>query len=181
MGMSITFTPERPLRTRADGWTPVRQRMFIERLARTSSVVEAAEAVGLTTQSAYRFRKTPQGAGFALAWGLALKVVIKQLGDSAMSRAINGVSTPVFHRGEVCGERIVFNDRLLMFLLKHRDPLTYTDLAFTPGLQYEDPDEMRADLNEALDAISPPPPLPEWSEEAPPPVAAQPEDNLSLV
>ena len=37
-----------------------------------------------------------------------------------MDRALNGVEEPVYHRGELVGTRRVYNDRLLMFLLRNR-------------------------------------------------------------
>jgi hypothetical protein len=39
-----------------------------------------------------------------------------------MDRALNGVDAPVFYHGEKVGERTVYNDRLLMFMLKNRAP-----------------------------------------------------------
>lgn len=41
-----------PVRARTDGWTPQRQRAFIEVLADTGSVSAAAEAVGLSREAA---------------------------------------------------------------------------------------------------------------------------------
>ena len=39
-----------------------------------------------------------------------------------MERAIHGVEVPVYHFGQIVGTRRVYNDRLLMFLLRNRAP-----------------------------------------------------------
>ncbi|MCB2077979.1 MAG: hypothetical protein KDE55_09815 [Novosphingobium sp.] len=39
-----------------------------------------------------------------------------------MERALHGVEVPVYHFGAVVGTRRVYNDRLLMFLLRNRAP-----------------------------------------------------------
>ena len=57
-----------PLRARADGWTPERQARFIGLLAETGSVVEAARAVGMSRESAWRLRRRAGAASFAHAW-----------------------------------------------------------------------------------------------------------------
>ena len=41
------------------------------------------------------------------------------------SRAINGVSRPVFYKGEQIGERRHYDERLAMFILRYRDPVRY--------------------------------------------------------
>ncbi len=61
-----------PLRARVDGWTPVRQAMFIGYLAETRSVAEAARRVGRSRESAYRLRRKPGAEAFAAVWDMAL-------------------------------------------------------------------------------------------------------------
>src|SRR5688572_25963890 len=63
-----------PVRTRADGWTPVRQAEFIGMLAETGSVSAAAEFVGMTRETAYRLRRKPGAEEFARAWDVALVI-----------------------------------------------------------------------------------------------------------
>ena len=41
---------------RADGWTPARQRRFLETLAATGVIMLACESVRITTRSAYNLR-----------------------------------------------------------------------------------------------------------------------------
>lgn len=66
------FTPVR-LKARHDGWTPERQRRFIEELAATRSVSKACRAVGMSRDSAYKLRGRPEAAQFRLAWAKALE------------------------------------------------------------------------------------------------------------
>jgi hypothetical protein len=116
------FTPVPRERTRHDGWTPERQRGFIEALADTGSVKAAAHAVNMTPEGAYLLRRHAQGAGFRKAWEVALSLGVQRLEDVAMDRALNGVEQPVYSYGQLVGTRRVTNDALLMFLLRNRAP-----------------------------------------------------------
>ena len=68
------FTPV-PLKARHDGWTPVRQRRFIEMLAATRSVTRACNAVGMSSVTAYALRKKAGAKSFAAAWDATLTFV----------------------------------------------------------------------------------------------------------
>jgi hypothetical protein len=57
---------------RRDGWTPERQLLFINALTRTRSVTRAAASVGMSRESAHRFRKRDNGGLFTLLWRVAL-------------------------------------------------------------------------------------------------------------
>ncbi len=114
-----------PVRYRHDGWTPDTQLEFIQALADTGCVDEAARAVGMSRNSAYALRRRPDAQAFRLAWAAAKNVMVERLDDAAMSRAINGVPVPVFHNGEQVGERRHYDERLTMFLLRYRDPVRY--------------------------------------------------------
>jgi hypothetical protein len=63
-----------PVRTRADGWTPLRQAEFIGMLGETGSVAAAAASVGMARETAYRLRRKPGAEEFANAWDVALVV-----------------------------------------------------------------------------------------------------------
>jgi len=114
-----------PVRPRHDGWTPERQRQFVEALADTGCVSLAAARVGLSAESAYRLRRRDDAKDFDLAWDAALAHGVRRLTDLAFERAINGVATPVFYQGEIVGEKRTYSDRLLMFALRFHDPLNY--------------------------------------------------------
>ena len=118
------FLPARP-RTRHDGWTPKKQHDFIAALAASGCVMEAARSVGMTTRSAYRLRARPDATYFRQAWDVALDFAIRLLGEAAFSRALQGVSRPVFYQGEQIGERRHYDERLTMFLLRYRDPVRF--------------------------------------------------------
>jgi hypothetical protein len=121
-GTLPAFTPVPRHYNRHDGWTPERQRGFIEALADTGSVRAAAHAVNMTPEGAYLLRRHPEAGEFRKAWEAALALGVQRLEDVAMDRALNGVEVPVYHFGAVIGTRRVYNDRLLMFLLRNRAP-----------------------------------------------------------
>ena len=118
------FTPV-SLRPRHDGWTAEKQIAFIEALAETACVEEACRRVGMSDSSAYRLRRRPKGALFREAWDAALDYGLHRLEQAALSRALNGVPRPVFHKGEQVGEWRHFDERLTMFLLKTRRPARF--------------------------------------------------------
>jgi hypothetical protein len=121
---AFAFEPV-PLRYRHDGWTPDRQLAFIQALAECGCVDEAARAVGMDRSSAYALRRRHDALAFRLAWDAASDYSVTRLGDAAMSRAINGVPVPIFHKGEQVGERRHYDERLTMFLLRYRDPVRF--------------------------------------------------------
>ncbi|VVT13793.1 hypothetical protein [Erythrobacter sp. EC-HK427] len=116
------FTPVPRKCQRHDGWTPERQHGFIEALADYGSVRAAANSVGMTPESAYYLRRQQGAASFRKAWEAALDHGVKRIEDTAMDRALNGVEVPVYSYGKLVGTRTVFNDRLLMFMLRNRAP-----------------------------------------------------------
>jgi len=132
-GMLPAFAPVPRKYNRHDGWTPERQRGFIEALADTGSVKAAAHAVNMTPEGAYLLRRHPEAEGFRKAWEAALALGVQRLEDVAMDRALNGVEVPVYHFGAVVGTRRVYNDRLLMFLLRNRAPKRFAADALNTG------------------------------------------------
>ncbi|MGL5837204.1 MAG: hypothetical protein ACRCY3_01735 [Sphingorhabdus sp.] len=106
-----------PLRTH-EGWTPVRQKAFIEALAQTASVKQAAQAVNMSTVSCYHLRNHPQGAGFRQAWQAAIDFSVSRLKDIAFERAVEGRLEPVWQGGKLVGHKRVHSDAMLMFLLR---------------------------------------------------------------
>jgi len=114
------FTPVPRKCKRHDGWTPERQRAFLEALADTGSVRLAARAINMSSEGAYYLRRQPGAEEFAAAWNAALDHGIRRLEDIALERAIHGVEVPVYSYGKLIGTRIVYNDRLLMFMLRNR-------------------------------------------------------------
>ena len=142
------FTPVPRKHVRHDGWTPERQKAFIEALAATGSVTHAARAVNMAKEGAYQLRLHPDAAEFRAAWEQALDFGVRVLVDETMERAIHGVPVPIFHKGEQVGERRWYNDRLAMFHMRHRLPDRYGALN-PPGGGRKHPDTSAREAEEA--------------------------------
>ncbi|WP_267389468.1 hypothetical protein [Sphingomonas sp. GC_Shp_3] len=108
-----------PRKARYDGWTPERQRAFIDALAELGSVKAAAKRINMSAEGAYYLRRQPGAESFRAAWTAALDHGVQRLADIAIDRATEGVADPVFWRGEIVGEKRKYSDRLLMFILRH--------------------------------------------------------------
>ncbi|WP_375403676.1 hypothetical protein [uncultured Sphingomonas sp.] len=141
---------DRP-RLTAGGWNPPKQRAFIEHLAVSGSVTDAAAHVGMTRQGAYQLRRREPGSVFALLWDIAIALARQTLLDEATERAMVGREVPVWHRGEQVGARVVHNDRLLMFLLKHDAPKPH------PSLRLDQLLHLWPVMMAEIDGVLPPP------------------------
>jgi hypothetical protein len=108
-----------PLRYRHDGWTPERQRGFIEALADTGCVSRATAIVNMSLEGVYYLRRQKGAEEFRAAWDAALDFGVQKLKDIAFERAIEGEMIPIFTQGKLMGFRRKRNDRLLMFCLRH--------------------------------------------------------------
>ena len=139
-----------PVRPRHDGWTPARQVAFIQALADTACVDEAARRVGMSRESCYTLRRRPGAASFRQAWDVALDHAITRLADAALGRALHGTATPVFYKGEQIGERRRYDERLTMFLLRYRDPQRYGAWRDTMVARRPHPDGAARLLEQAL-------------------------------
>jgi len=64
-------------KTRHDGWTQDRRRLFLEALANGHSVPRACERVGMSKVSAYKLRR--RDPDFARAWSDALQAVAPRI------------------------------------------------------------------------------------------------------
>ncbi|WP_375381804.1 hypothetical protein [uncultured Sphingomonas sp.] len=113
------FAPVPRLKHRHDGWTPERQRAFIEALADTGSVSRAAASVNMAQANCYTLRRAPGAESFRQAWNAALDCGVARLKDIALERAIDGQLVPVFKAGKLAGFSRKRNDALLMFCLRH--------------------------------------------------------------
>lgn len=112
-----------PRRARQDGWTPERQRGFLEALAQLGIVSAAARAVGMSPKSAYALRKRAgEGSAFAAAWDDAVDDGRSNALGAGIRRAIEGEKIPKFYRGRLIGYEVRYNDRLLIAALRAIDP-----------------------------------------------------------
>jgi hypothetical protein len=148
--LPVKFEPV-PVRPRHDGWTPEKQVAFIQALAESGCVDEACKRVGMGRSCAYQLRARREAQSFRAAWDAALDHAIQRLSDAAFSRAINGVTRPVFYKGELVGERTYYDERLAMFLLRYRDPLHYG--RWRDRLPLDDPPPRDGDLWHRLDRL----------------------------
>jgi hypothetical protein len=120
----LKFAPV-PVRARHDGWTVERQAAFLEALAETGCVEDAARHVGMSRNSAYRLQRREPAVAFRQAWAAALDHGINRVDEGAHSRSIKGVARPIFYKGEQVGEYREYDERLAMFLLRYRRPQRY--------------------------------------------------------
>ena len=114
-----------PTRKRNAGWTAERQRKFIEHLALTGSVGEAAALAGVSSRSAYRLRNKAGAESFARAWDSALSLAATRLAAIAFDRALHGRSESFYRDGELVMERKMPSDYLLSGLLSRLDPMQF--------------------------------------------------------
>ncbi|MFW2829288.1 hypothetical protein [Sphingomonas sp. ID0503] len=77
-------------RHRNDGWTPDRQRRFLELIADGHTVDDACLVVGLSATSAYSFRRRAPGSAFALGWAAANLHGRERIAATLLARAIHG-------------------------------------------------------------------------------------------
>ncbi len=74
---------------RKDGWTPARRKKFLEALAATCNVSEAARAAGKNLSGAYYQRR--RDPGFAREWSQALNVGYAELEALLLRQSLFGV------------------------------------------------------------------------------------------
>lgn len=120
--------PDRPLaalipfdpvatRPRVDGWSPDRQREFIEALADCGIIREAAGRVGMSEQSVGRLCRRADGRSFAHACEVAFRLGARRLRSIAVERAVEGTIKRHYYHGELKAEERVYDNRLLIYLL----------------------------------------------------------------
>lgn len=117
------FTPAPAGRSRHDGWTPERQRAFIDALLRTGVVNAAVRFVGKSPASAYKLRRRPGAESFAAAWDDALAEARLRAFDTIMERTIEGSHIPRFYAGNFIGTLHRFETRFALAALRYADGL----------------------------------------------------------
>ena len=83
-------SPNPRRRIRSDGWTPERQIRFLDALQRTRNVSKAAEAAGMSRESAYRLCGRRDGALFAALWDRILAPQIGSIGQGHIEALSDG-------------------------------------------------------------------------------------------
>ncbi|MGV3511262.1 MAG: hypothetical protein ACO1OX_04575 [Novosphingobium sp.] len=122
---ALEFAPFVHVAPRRNSITPDKQRRFIETLAATGIVSQAALSIGASLEALYKLRHRAGAEDFARAWDLAVERGYSRLEDCALERAIAGEERPVVSRGKVVATWTHHNTGLLMFLLRARRPEKY--------------------------------------------------------
>lgn len=125
------FSPP-PGATRHEGWTPDKQRCFLEALSEGHNVIRSCAIVGLSKQSAYALRNSPRGQSFALGWDAAVLKARDALADDLMDRAFNGVRDTVTRDDGSIITRHRHDNRHAMAVLNRLDRMA--DAAKGPGI-----------------------------------------------
>jgi hypothetical protein len=113
-----------PVRHRVDGWTPERQRAYVEHLAETLCPETAAALVGMSAESARRLRRRPGAEGFNAACDAALRKGLADRGRAALiDEAVNGRVVRRFYHGRLISEERVRSPRLLLALIEKAEAL----------------------------------------------------------
>lgn len=145
----LDFEPV-PRKYRCDGWTADRQRGFIAALAETGSVKHAAQRINMSPEGAYYLRRQPGAESFCAAWSAALDHGVQRFTDIAIDRAIEGVPVPIHWQGQQIGEKRLYDNRLLQFVLRHHLPDRYGMPGLRPGTKSQDTLEREAVENCAV-------------------------------
>jgi len=129
-------------RHRHDGWTPDRQRAFLEAVADGHSVEAAARSVGLSAASAYAFRRRAAGAAFALGWDGARLLARETVADALTQRVIDGQEERVTRPDGSEIVRFRYDNRLASTMLarldRYADGVAATDAGRAARLAAQD-------------------------------------------
>jgi len=107
------------LRARQDGWTAERTQRFIDTLAHTGCVRDAARVAGVSSTGAYRMKA--RFPAFSAAWDDALDRARQGLIAIAYRRAVEGKETVIYRNGAEYERRVAPSDAILGLLLKQGD------------------------------------------------------------
>ena len=129
MSFHDSALPTAAPQSRTDGWSPARQRRFLEVLASSGVIMLACEAVRITARSAYALRTRHDGAAFRLGWDAAILIARARLATDLLARAITGNEETIRKdpdNYEVTRHR--HDNRLAMSMLARLDRMADTPL-----------------------------------------------------
>jgi hypothetical protein len=115
-------------------WTNHKMVDFLRALATTHSVGDAAKAVGMSRQSAYKLRARTKGRAFDLAWDRAFCYSYDNLPYAALERALNGTEVRHFYKGQLIDTSRRYDERLTVALLKLMNGPQGLCVVSSPGL-----------------------------------------------
>ena len=98
---------------------------FLGWLRKGYSVTKACDQIGITPRQAYAHRNAY--TEFADQWDDALEAGADALEDVAIKRAVEGYTRPIYQQGIKVGQEQVYNENLLMFMLKGKKPEKYRE------------------------------------------------------
>lgn len=106
---------------RHDGWTPNRQRTFLEAVAEGLSTETACRIADMSPSSAYGFKKRAAGRAFALGWRAAQLLGRERIADTLLDRAVNGFTETVTRANGDVIERHRYDNRMATAMLARLD------------------------------------------------------------
>lgn len=105
--------------------TPKKEAAFLDGLRDGLSVTASCIDAGISRRTAYEWRDADDE--FRKRWDEAVEEGTDRLEDEAQRRARDGVTEPVFYKGDIVGHVQRHSDTLMIFLLKARRPDKYKD------------------------------------------------------
>lgn len=93
---------------------------FLETLAQTCNVSEAAREAGFSRRTAYEWRDDDEN--FAAEWKVAEDEAADKLEREAWRRAVEGTDKPVTYQGKIMASYKEYSDKMLEILLKAHRP-----------------------------------------------------------
>lgn len=102
-----------------------KKKAFLAAYAEVGTITRAAELAGISRQTHYDWLESDPN--YPEMFKEADKQACDRLEQEARRRAVQGVSKPVFYKGEECGVVQEYSDTLLIFLLKGALPDKYKD------------------------------------------------------
>lgn len=124
-----------PIKRRKDGWSVGRQCAFLAHLYFTGSVADAARAVGMSRESAYRLRRRAEAESFAAAWDRVLagpgsgrsrgpRLDYRKVTLSTLDRRVcRGLVRPVVYRGAMTAIARKADNSALLRLVRRVDAI----------------------------------------------------------
>jgi hypothetical protein len=118
----LQFDPVPRQKRRSKGFTPERQRAFIQALAAGGSVRLACKAIDCSSHAMYKLRHSAGAESFSAAWGNAVRRGARRVLDVMVDNAVNGTPEYLYQNGQLVAERRRFNTRGQMWLVAHYMP-----------------------------------------------------------
>ena len=127
---------------------------FLVSLGKLGNVHDACRSARVGRSTAYQWRSGSKA--FAEQWDQALDEAADVLEAEVRRRAVTGVLSPVYHKGQVVGRVRKYSDVLLMFLLKSVRPQRFDDAVRLRRMTADSalsPDQIAHDIQAAQRAI----------------------------